>query len=482
MSEFVRFESLDFQNKVFDQISVKLIKEIKLIPYFEDQNYLYVLKQKEDVFTNDQPLKLIYSKPLKYNFVSLDDYDRIISYLGKSSIQGFYENILTKTTLENPLSSSVFEEKSEFYNHEIKNNLIVRTIDNIIEKAILLKASDVHFEPTQDSVVVRMRIDGELEKSNDLTIDLYTQISSRIKVLSNLDITKHLKAQDGKISYKYNNESYDIRVSILPTLYGERISLRILDDFSNAFTLDDLYIDSKAKEQLLKILEKQNGLILVVGATGSGKTTTLYSFLKMKNNVNTNIITVEDPIEYSIDGISQVQVDENIGLTFTQTLRSVLRQDPDVFMIGEIRDEESAEIAIRSATTGHMVFSTLHANDAETAISRLLDMNIPPFLIASSLKAIIYQKLIKKRCPRCLKQEIINNKIEYVNEGCIYCNQTGFKGRVAIGEILIVDEQIRKGIINQNYHEVIESEIDSKKFIRFSTIFKRACKEGLIKK
>ena len=480
MSEYVKFDNIDFQNNVFNKINLKLIKELKLIPFNEDHNYLYVLKIQDEVFNNEQALKLIFNKPIKYSIVSLDDYERIINYLGKSSIQGFYENILTKTMFENPISNSVFEEKSEFYNHEIKNNLIVRTIDNIIEKAILLKASDVHFEPAQDFVNVRMRIDGELIKNNELPLDVYTQVSSRIKVLSNLDITKHLKAQDGKITYKYNNENFDIRVSILPTLYGERISLRILDDFSNSFTLNDIYLDDKAKNQLLNILNEQNGLILVVGATGSGKTTTLYSFLKMKNNVNTNIITVEDPIEYSIDGISQVQVDENIGITFTETLRSVLRQDPDVFMIGEIRDEESAEIAIRSATTGHMVFSTLHANDAETSISRLLDMNIPPFLIANSLKAIIYQKLVKKRCSKCLKQEIVDNKIEIINEGCTICNYTGFKGRIAIGEILIIDEQLRKGIISQTYHEVIENYSKSKKYIKYSTMYKRALKEGLV--
>lgn len=481
MSKYLSFNEVNLHDNVFDKITVKLMKDLRLIPYHEDNDNLYVLKLNDNEFYNDQLLKLIYKKKIVYNFIDEVEHDKVISYLSKSSIQGFYENIISKTNLENPVNS-VFEEKKEFYNTEIKNNLVVRTIDNTIEKAILLHASDVHFEPTNDLVKVRMRIDGELQKGSDISLDVYEQVVSRIKVLSNLDITKHLTAQDGKIQYKYNNEEYDIRVSILPTLYGERISLRILDDFANSYTLDDLYIDQKSKEKLLSLLKDQNGMILVVGGTGSGKTTTLYSFLKKKINETINIITVEDPIEYSIDGISQVQVDENTGLTFAQTLRSVLRQDPDVFMIGEIRDEESAEIAIRSATTGHMVFSTLHANDATTAISRLLDMNIPSFLIGSSLKAIIYQKLHKRRCPKCLKQVIVNNKIEIINEGCLYCNNTGIKGRIALAEILIIDDDLRKGIIKGNYDDVIEEHVLSKKFIRMSTILKRAQKEGIILK
>lgn len=482
MEESLKYEDINFNDSVFDKINVKLIKEIKLIPYHEDVNNLYVLKTFEECLYNSQVLKLIYNKNVVYKNISNDEYEKVLSFLSKTSIQGFYETILNKTNLENPISTTVLEEKKEFYNSEIKNNIVVRTIDNIVEKAILLKASDIHFEPCNEIVKVRYRVDGELQKANDIPLDVYDQIVSRIKVLSNLDITKHLNTQDGKILYKYNDDNYDIRVSILPTLYGERISLRILDNYSNNFTLDDLYIDQKAKNQILNILEEQNGMILVVGGTGSGKTTTLYTLLKMKNNEQTNIITVEDPIEYSIEGISQVQVDENMGLTFSQTLRSVLRQDPDIFMIGEIRDEESAEIAIRSATTGHMVFSTLHANDAITSISRLLDMKIPPFLIANSLKVIVYQRLYKKRCQKCQKQVIANNKIEIVNEGCTFCNFTGSKGRIACGEVLIVDDEIRKGIINNSFEAVIENHLDNKKFIKLNTIVKRAQKEGILLK
>lgn len=482
MREMLVFEDINFYDDVFNKISVKLIKDIRLIPFHEDNNNLYVLRILNDEFYNSQILKLIFNKNIIYKVITSDDYEKILSYLSKSSIQGFYETILNRNLSDTSVNASILEEKKEFYNNEIKNNIVVRTIDNIIEKAILIKASDVHFEPSNELVKVRYRVDGELQKASDISLEVYDQVISRIKVLSNLDITKHLNAQDGKIFYKYNDENYDIRVSILPTLYGERISLRILDNYSNNFTLDDVYLDQKGKEKLLKILEEQNGMILVVGGTGSGKTTTLYTLLKMKNNEQTNIITVEDPIEYSIEGISQVQVDENIGLTFSQTLRSVLRQDPDIFMIGEIRDEESAEIAIRSATTGHMVFSSLHANDAVTTISRLLDMNIPPFLIANSLKAIIYQKLYKRRCPKCKKEVILNGKVELINEGCGYCNNTGTKGRIACGEILIVDDEIRKGIINNTFEESVESHIETKKFIRLNTIIKRAQKDGFLLK
>lgn len=482
MEERVYYEELNLQDEIFNKISIKLIKEIKLVPFHEDKDQIYVLKIIDNFDYNSQIIKLIFNKDIIFKSISLDDYERIVNFLSKSSLQGFYENIINKNNLENPITNIILEDKKEFYNEEIKNNQVVRTIDNIIEKAILYKASDIHFEPSNDLVKVRIRLDGELQKISELNHDLYEQIISRIKVLSNLDITKHLLAQDGKIQYKYNNDNYDIRVSILPTVNGERISLRILDDYSNKVCLDDVFLENKAKEELLEIVKNQTGLVLVVGATGSGKTTTLYSFLKMRNDEQTNIITVEDPIEYSLEGISQVQVDENIGLTFGETLRSVLRQDPDVFMIGEIRDEESCEIALRSATTGHMVFSTLHANDSVTAITRLLDMKIPNYLVANALKAIVFQKLYKKRCQKCLKQVIINNKIELVNEGCSYCHNTGYKGRVGVGEILIINDEIRRSIVNNSYYDVINDEVIKKRFIPFSKLEKKANKIGLIKK
>ena len=480
MKKQIYFEDIDFSSEVFDKVSVKLIKELTLIPYKETNDSVFILKTEDSKIINDNVLKLIFNKPLIYQIISLDDFNKVVDYLSKSSLQDFYENILNQTSNIPLKNQVVLEEKEEFYDSNIKNSLVVRTIDNIIEKGILLKASDIHFEPTNDLVIVRMRIDGELKKHNEYSHELYSQITSRIKVLCNLDITKHLLAQDGKFMYKYNNDSYDIRTSILPTLYGERISLRILDSHSNDFSLDDLYLDEKSKINIEKILNDQNGLILVVGPTGSGKTTTLYSMLKKKINEKVNIITVEDPIEYSVEGISQVQVNNDLGLTFNETLRTVLRQDPDIFMIGEIRDEESAEIAIRSATTGHLVFSTLHANDAQTAISRLLDMNIGPFLIASSTRAIIYQKLFKKRCSKCQKEVIINKKVEVINEGCNACNYTGYSGRIAIGEMLFIDDELRKSIINNTFNEKLSEYIKDKKFIKIDTNIKKAKKENLI--
>ncbi len=477
---YIRFEDIDFTSDVFDKISIKLLKEIRLIPFYEDKRYVHVLKDSEDLFVQDNIIKLIYNKEIKYEYITKDDFERVLNYLEKSSIQGFYENIL-QTSPEQIEYAKLGEEKEEFYNKEIKSSYIVRTIDNLIEKAILQKVSDIHFEPKNKNVIVRFRIDGDLVKSTEFSQDVYQMIVSRIKILSKLDITKHQEAQDGKFVFKYNGEDYDIRISILPTLYGERLSLRILDDEANNYTFDDLYIDKNAKSSILKILEDQVGLILVVGPTGSGKTTTLYSLLKEKINEKINIITVEDPIEYSIDGVSQVQVNNN-GLGFTETLKTVLRQDPDVFMIGEIRDEESASIAIRSATTGHLVLSTIHASDAETSISRLIDLGVPPFLIATSLKAIIFQKLVKKRCNKCKKEVIVNNKKEFINEGCPVCNNTGLKGRICLGEVLIIDEELKSSIISQNYEFIINEQIKSKKFIKLSTILKRAEKEGLIKK
>lgn len=464
----VLFEDIDFSSDLFDKVNVKLIKKINLIPYKESDEHLIVLKVKNSFNYNVMPLRLIFKKNIIVEEIKKEEYEKIIDYLTKSSINGFYDNLII-----NNKSLAVFENKDEFYNNEIKSNVVVRTVENIIDKAILLAGSDVHFEPRIDKCIIRIRIDGELKKYYDLNKELYEQVISRIKVLSNLDITKHLLSQDGKINYKFNDSEYDIRVSIIPSLYGERITLRILDKENNNINLDDLCVDSKSKEYIYQSLESQNGLILVVGATGSGKTTTLYSMLKNKNTENVNIITVEDPIEYSLDGITQVQVDEDGGMTFNDTLRSVLRHDPDIFMVGEIRDEDSAKIAIRSASTGHLVFSSMHANSASSAITRLIDMKVPPYLLSTSLKIIIYQKLFKKICPKC------NNKN---NEGCSYCNYTGTKGRIAVGEVLKVDDNLRKSILNDNYIDLIDDYIKEGKFIEINENIKNAEKNNVIAK
>ncbi|MGL5479436.1 MAG: GspE/PulE family protein [Clostridium sp.] len=343
------------------------------------------------------------------------------------------------------------------------NSPAVKLIDSIIENAVRNKVSDIHIEPQKDKVIIRYRIDGRLRKQFEAPKEPFNSMITRIKILGGMDISEKRLPQDGKIITNIEGKEIDLRLSILPSITGENLVIRILDKSAFSFSKEDLGFTKKGLETVNKILEKPYGMLLVTGPTGSGKTSTLYSILKDVNNEENNVITIEDPVEYSMDEIVQVNVNNKAGLTFAKGLRSILRQDPDVIMVGEIRDEETATMAIRAAITGHSVLSTLHTNDAPSAIIRLLDMNIPAYLIASSLTGVIAQRLVRTLCPSC-KEEYNASKTDiealgikdseelklYKPVGCPKCNGLGYKGRKAIFEIMDITDNIRDMISNKN--------------------------------
>ena len=341
---------------------------------------------------------------------------------------------------------------------------IIRLVNTIIRQAVGDRASDIHFEPYEKELVVRFRIDGILYKVFTPPKKFQSAIISRVKIMANLNIAENRLPQDGRIQIKIGGKDIDIRVSVFPTYYGERIVLRLLNKTDMKFDLDSLGMDDQAFKVFQSVITKTHGIVMVTGPTGSGKTTTLYSVLMRLNNPDVNILTVEDPIEYQLSGVGQMQVKPRIDLTFAAGLRSILRQDPDIIMIGEIRDLETAEIAVQAALTGHRVFSTLHTNDAASGITRLIDMGVEPFLIASSVNAFIAQRLVRVICPHCktaykptpvqladldLKPSALQKGMLYRGKGCEKCLNTGYAGRLGIYEILPLSAAIRKLVLTQ---------------------------------
>jgi len=335
---------------------------------------------------------------------------------------------------------------------------VIKLVDLIIRQAIDERASDIHIEPFKSRISLRYRIDGRLYEVPPPTKHLHLAIVSRIKILAKLDIAEKRLPQDGAILVRIEERPIDIRVSIIPTIYGEKAVLRILDRSSVVLDLNQLGFEQKQQELIRKAINSPYGLIFVTGPTGSGKSTTLYAILNEIKGPTKNIITVEDPVEYKLDGVNQVQIKPEIGLTFAASLRSFLRQDPDVMLVGEVRDLETAQICIRSSLTGHLVLSTLHTNDAPSAITRLMDIGIEPYLLAPSLLIVVAQRLLRKLCPECkeayepekgaLKNIKLNAELFYRPKGCKNCVNTGYRGRVCISEVMVVNPQIQE-LINQ---------------------------------
>jgi type IV pilus assembly protein PilB len=367
---------------------------------------------------------------------------------------------------------------------------IVKLTNIIINQAIQMGASDIHIEPQPDKLRVRYRIDGVLQEI--MSVPKYSQdaLISRLKIIANLDITQR-RPQDGRVRINFDDVQVDMRVSTLPVIYGEKVVIRLLNKDLSIIKIDKLGFSKENRLRFIKLINQSHGIILLTGPTGSGKTTSLFTALNYLNSPEKNIITIEDPVEYQINGINQIQTCEKTGLSFLSVLRSILRQDPDIIMIGEIRDEETAKLAVRAALTGHLVLSTLHTNDAISSISRLLDMGIPSYLVASTLIGVIAQRRVRKLCKYCKDKYIPSieelrflegnennkdNKISflYKSNGCEKCNNMGYKGRLAIHEVLVIDEKIREMIVND------ESEDTIKKYAREKGM-KTLKEDGIIK-
>lgn len=362
------------------------------------------------------------------------------------------------------------EEKASTVQVGVDDAPVIKMVNFILEKAIKSRASDIHFEPYEKEFRIRYRIDGVLKESFSHSLELYLALVARVKIISQLDITEKRIPQDGRFRLLLKDKQIDFRVSVLPTYFGEKMVLRVLDRSGIKAGLAKLGFTEKPTKALAEAIKKPYGMILVTGPTGSGKSTTLYSILNSLNTPQKNLMTVEDPVEYQVEGITQTQVQPEVGLTFASGLRALLRQSPDIVLVGEIRDTETADIAVKAALTGHLVFSTLHTNSAAGAMTRLMDMGVEPFLIASSLVCVAAQRLLRCICPHCkvpmaIPSEVLEryhipgNEIKKITtfkgQGCSKCNQTGYFGRVGTSEVLLMDPDIRNLVIQKKASNVI---------------------------
>lgn len=414
----------------------------KLIVAMEDPGNVEAIE--EFKFASGKEITAVVAKPQKIA-------DSIDEQYANIEAQGMARDMEDQNAL-----AGLQNEKLAEIGSRVDNTPIVKLVNTLVSQAYIRRASDIHIEPFEDYLIIRMRIDGDLQEYLRMGIASHANLISRIKILSGMNIAEKRIPLDGRFAYNYEGITIDIRVSTLPTTYGEKCVLRLLGTaLSKSTTLQDLGMSEDNTKTFMRICKAPNGVILVTGPTGSGKSTTLYTVLSELNKPTVNVTTVEDPVEKKVDGINQVQTNDKAGMTFASALRSILRQDPDVIMIGECRDFETAEITMRSAITGHVVLSTLHTNDSVASISRLIDMGVEPYLVASAVNGILAQRLVKKLCPVCRKKietpeadrlTLNDSSITHIYEpvGCPSCNFTGYSGRTAVHECIELDHEVRE--------------------------------------
>lgn len=420
---------------------------------FSRQNFALPIEK------DDSTIKVAMADPLDY--VVIDDIELMTGFTVQPVISARKDIIETIDKLTKEAASIALSENLSQEGANEEEAPAIRLVNQILSRGIQMLASDIHIDAHEDKVLVRYRVDGLLSTDRVLQMNQFPSLVARIKIMANLNITESRLPQDGRVRLTQGQQTIDMRISILPTVYGEKVVIRLLDLANAVKPIYQLGFNKRYVQTFIELIEKPSGIVLLTGPTGSGKTTTLYSALQHLNEESVNIITIEDPVEYQMEGVNQVQVNPQIQLTFASGLRAILRQDPNIVMVGEIRDEETAEIAIRAALTGHLVLSTLHTNDAISTIPRLLDMNIEPYLVISALNGAVSQRLVRKICESC-KEEYTPSAIEqqlfdrrfikidklYKGKGCKVCNDTGFKGRLSIHEIFVVDNEIRELLFN----------------------------------
>ncbi len=464
--EYIDLDSVDIDYRMLAKLPFAQLKKFGALPIKEDEINVYIaLIDPMDMHAQEGVQRIFPRKLVKY---IISEPFQIEKYINKAemseSIKGLIGEIrkeITSSAADNPQESSG----------------ILKLIEIILKTTILAGASDIHIEPTENNCIVRGRIDGMLNETFIFDKDIYPPLASRMKLLSNMDIAEKRKPQDGRFSATILGKEFDFRISTLPILNGESIVIRILDKSKVMINIEDLGMHPNNYKKFSKAMKAPYGIIFVTGPTGSGKTTTLYAALNAIKNVATKIITVEDPVEYQLNLTQQVQVNQKAGLTFASALKSILRQDPDIIMIGEVRDSETLRIAVQAALTGHLVFSTLHTNDSVSAITRVMDMGIEPYLLSGSLVAIEAQRLVRKLCPYCkekttlpqtvfedIKQYIPENYQFYKQHGCEKCAQTGYKGREMLSEILPISEKMSSMIAQSASKKEIHDQAVSEGF------------------
>jgi type IV pilus assembly protein PilB len=459
---YVDLRKINIPDSVLDLIPDEICKKYNVVPFsLEGKRLKVAMADPLDVFALEE-LRFVTGKTIE-PYVELERY-----------IKNFIETKKSRTKLKNVINEEAF---SDFNLSEVTeavvdlDNLslaaddapIIKLVNTVLTEAINKNASDIHIEPYEKTFRIRLRIDGVLRDYLHPPLKIKNAIVSRIKILAHLDIAERRLPQDGRMNLKVGSREIDVRVSILPTIYGEKVVLRLLNKSTSMFSLEELGFDKNSMDIFTRAISKPYGMILITGPTGSGKSTTLYAALTRLNTPGVNIITAEDPVEYNISGVNQVHMKEEIGLNFATALRSFLRQDPDIVMVGEIRDFETAEVAIKAAITGHLVFTTLHTNDAPSSATRLINMGIEPFLVASSINLIAAQRLVRKVCKGCsdldnsiskdfllsmgFTNDEINSFIPIKGKGCDLCDGTGYKGRVALYEVMEITESIANMIL-----------------------------------
>ncbi len=469
---FVNLNSYIIDSKILSLIPEEYAKEHNVIPLFKAGDIITVaMTDPFDVMVLDE-LRTMTKCIIEPVLTTEHDIKKAFSqYYGKdSSIDDVIKKIDEEEEIEQQKIRDEEEELSpEKMRQAAEQAPIIKLVNLIISEGIKEGASDIHINPEEKMVRIRYRIDGVLREASTLPKNLQAAVISRIKIMSDMNIAIKRSPQDGRFRIKIEGSQIDMRVSSFPSIHGENIVMRILDPSSIMISLSDIGFYPEDLEKINDLIRKPHGIILVTGPTGSGKTTTLYASLRTINSIDKNIITLEDPVEYQLEIIRQAQINPKAGLTFASGLRSILRQDPDVVMVGEIRDRETAEIAIQAAMTGHLVFSTLHTNDAPGALTRLTDMGIEPFLISSSVIGILAQRLVRKICPSCKEsykpsekvlrdlgiEDISGKTVFYKGKGCKNCKNSGYKGRVGIFELLITNEKIRELVLEKASADVI---------------------------
>ena len=473
----IKLADIDIDKGVIDMIPSQMAHAYRIIPteYDRESNTLGVALASPDNFHATDDLKTLMGFNVIARITTEQDMTEALNrYYPEEAAVGINDLI---TEIAGDESLAKFEGRGESIDLDelremAESSPVKKLVNLVLLQAIRDKASDVHFEPFEDEFKMRYRIDGVLFEMVPPPKHVAMAISSRIKVMSNLDIAERRLPQDGRIELLVEGRPVDLRVSVLPTMFGESVVLRVLDRTQVNLDLAQLGFRDEDLGIIRQLIDKPHGIVIVTGPTGSGKTTTLYSCLKELNSPEVKILTSEDPVEYDIDGMIQVQIKSEIGLTFGRCLRSFLRQDPDIILVGEIRDLETAQIAVQSSLTGHLVFSTLHTNDAPSSIARLLDLGLEPFLVTATLEAIVAQRLVRKICENCkeefepteqqlfeigLTPEDIAGRVLYYGKGCDYCNHTGFRGRRAIFETMVLDDELRELIMKHASTNVLRA-------------------------
>ncbi|MBU8916631.1 Flp pilus assembly complex ATPase component TadA [Bacillus sp. FJAT-29953] len=465
-----------FDANLFSIISKDTARRNLIVPLKKEGNKLYVAMVNPMDFIIIDDLRLSTGFQIEPAISTKDDILRTINkyYDDDDALEELFDDLLPS---ERGRDEDVTNQDSP----------VVRLVNQILTNAVIQKASDIHIDPQETKIVVRYRVDGVLRVDRVLPRQMLSVLTARIKIMSNLDITEHRIPQDGRIKLHLDFHPIDLRVSTLPTVYGEKIVMRLLDMGAALNDLNKIGFNALNFKRFNDMIEQPTGIVLITGPTGSGKSSTLYAALNKLNSEAVNIITIEDPVEYQLEGINQIQVNTNVGMTFAAGLRSILRQDPNIIMVGEIRDKETAEVAIRASLTGHLVLSTLHTNDSLGTVTRLIDMGVEPFLLASSLTGIVAQRLVRKVCKDCaevqepsLREKDIfakrGLKIDKVKrgKGCPSCNMTGYKGRIALHEVLVLNDDMRRVIMNENSFQKLKEHA-----IKNKTIF--LIDDGLLK-